>query len=406
MGKISLNDIVTLPAFEEAGDLFYRATGMTISFYDENGKVVFYPAEERCDLCHLIQNNPIGKERCQRSDREAAERALRTGKAIAYTCHAGMTDVVVPVVVAGERIGCFHSGQSLDTPQTSMGYQDVRNRLSDLNLDSEVLWDAYNKVSVVDSRKLDVAMGLMSIICNHLVEGEIAIRQERALTREQRKLRKAAEEMVRLERDLREMELKLLQAQVNPHFLFNALNLILGQSMAESASETAHLVGELATVLRASLSSVGSMVTLMDEIENSRAYVQIFQARFGHEIDFRSHIPEDLRAFTVPSLILQPLVENALIHGFPKCENTFHLQIEAVPHDGYMEIIVMDNGPAMTKKSVSDINASLKRNDHESKLTGLAGVSRRLKYYYPKFGEVRVASDMNGFRVSLIIPMR
>jgi ligand-binding sensor protein/anti-sigma regulatory factor (Ser/Thr protein kinase) len=406
LGKIGLSDIVNLPAFEEAGDLFYRAVGMTISFYDESGKLYFYPAEERCELCHMIQSTPTGAERCHTCDRDASKRAIAGKKPIAYTCHAGLTDVVVPVVVGGETIGCFYSGQSILTPQTAIGYQEIRTRVADLDLDPESLWESYFNVPVVDGRKLDVAMGLLSVICNHLVEGEIALRQERDLTREQRKLRKSAEEKARLERDLREMELKLMQAQVNPHFLFNALNLIVGQSMAEGASETARLVEELAVMLRASLATIGSLVPLEDEFDSARAYVSIFQARFGHKIDLSLDLPENLRSFEVPSLMLQPLVENALIHAFPNCTDAFRLSIKAVLEEGHVQLTVRDNGPGIGRDTSADAQNILKPSGHGPKLTGLPGVNRRLKYYYPEVEDIVIRSSEDGLQVTVRIPAK
>jgi ligand-binding sensor protein len=404
MGKVSLNDIVNLRAFEEAGNLFYRATGMTISFYDETGKVVFYPAEERCELCHLIQSTQIGRERCAASDRQASERALRRKSPISYTCHAGLTDVVVPVVVAGERIGCFYSGQSLLTPQTAMGYQEIRNSVADMGLDPDELWQAYMKSPVVDGSRLEIAMGLLSVISNHLVEGEIALRQERELTREQRKLRRAAEEKARLERDLREMELKLLQAQVNPHFLFNALNLILGQSMAENASETARLIEELSVVLRASLSTIGSMVPLGDEVESARSYLEFFRARFGHKFDITLQVPEEIKSFRVPSLILQPIVENALVHAFPRCRAQFSLKIEASHGHGCVRVRISDNGPGMSPQRVAVLRECLRNRGSDTKLTGLTGVNRRLKYYYPGVKDLEITSSDSGLTVEIVLP--
>ncbi|MHB1190652.1 MAG: PocR ligand-binding domain-containing protein, partial [Armatimonadota bacterium] len=160
MSNITLSDIVSMPAFEEAGALFHKATGMTISFPDEAGGVIFYPAEERCAFCHLVQSTPEGRERCRVSDERAAERALRNGRPMAYTCHAGLTDVVVPVVVGDKRIGCFFSGQSVLTPPTPMGYQEIRARIADLNLDPEAIWEAYMQIPLVDSDRLELAMGL------------------------------------------------------------------------------------------------------------------------------------------------------------------------------------------------------------------------------------------------------
>ena len=118
MGKISLADIVKLPAFEEAGSLFHKATGMAISFEGDKSEAIFYPAREKCDFCQLIQSTEKGRERCKASDKRAAGIALKEHKALYYPCHAGLIDVVVPVVVGTHKIGCFYSGQSMLTPPT------------------------------------------------------------------------------------------------------------------------------------------------------------------------------------------------------------------------------------------------------------------------------------------------
>ncbi|MHB9035989.1 MAG: sensor histidine kinase [Armatimonadota bacterium] len=399
MGKVNLSDIVNLPAFEDAGSLFHQATGMTISFYDDSGQVVFYPAEKRCAFCHLIQSTPEGRSRCQSSDANAAEEALCTGKPKAYTCHAGLVDVVVPVVVAGKRVGCFFSGQSLLQPQTAMGYQEIRTKINDLDIDPDRLWDAYQMVPTVDESRLEIAMGLLSVICNHLVEQEIALRNERALALEQRKLRKAAEERTCLERDLREMELRLIQAQVNPHFLFNALNLIVGKAMAEYAPQTTGLIEDLSLLLRNSLRKVGSMVSLADEVASASAYVEIFSARFGRQIEMSIDLSSELRDFQVPALILQPLVENALVHALPRCDVRFILSITAFGD----EITVADNGPGSSPSDLEAIRQATNSREPETKLTGLAGVNRRLKYYYEDIDNLRLEVS-DGFRVTIKIP--
>ena len=405
MGKVSLSDIVNLPAFEEAGSLFHRATGMTLSFYDEAGQVFFYPAEQRCDFCYLVQSTPEGRRRCHASDQEAGRLALREGKPKSYVCHAGLVDVVVPVVVAKKRIGCFYSGQSLLKPPTTMSYQEVRARVADMNLDPDKLWQAYRQVPTVDESKLEMAMGLLGVICGHLVEREMALRSERALTREQRKLRKAAEERARLERYLREMELRLLQAQLNPHFLFNALNLVLGESMAEGASHTSELVGDLAMLLRNSVSRIGNTISLADEINGAKAYVNIFAARFGKRIDMRTELPSEISSFAVPALALQPLVENALVHGLPGCQDQFCLRVTANRIDGFIEITISDNGPGLTPDKLRAVRQTLKNRDAECKLTGLVGVNRRLKYYYEGMDDLQL-STAHGFSVRIRIPIR
>lgn len=402
MGQVKLSDIVNLPAFEEAGRLFHRATGMSLSFKDDSGQVFFYPAEERCDFCRLIQSTREGKSRCALSDKKAAERALEGRKPISYTCHAGLVDVVVPVVVGGERVGCFYSGQSSLTPPTTMGYQEIIPKIADLGLNPDDVWNAYMKVPLVDGRRLSVAMGLLSVICNHLVEGEIALRQERALTVEQKKLRRAAEESARLEHDLREMELRLLQAQLNPHFLFNTLNLIAGQAMMEDAPETAHLVQELSRLLRNSLSSIGKIVPLCEEVESARAYVEIFRARFERNVELILSLSENLKSVDVPALILQPVIENSLRYA----GGSLLLKIRAEERDGCICISVEDNGPGIPEKRLAEITASLCSKDHKGKLTGLSGLNRRLKYYYPHVPDISIANLDPGLSVAIAIPLK
>lgn len=397
MAKVALIDIVNLPAFEEAADLFYRATNMTFSFPDREGNIVFYPSKERSPFCHLIQSTPRGCELCHLSDKHAAEIAMRERKPMFYTCHAGLIDVVVPVFVGDERIGCFYSGQSLLSPPTPIGFEDIKARVAELGLDADELWEVYKSVPQVNSFKLEMAIELLAIISSHLVRGEIELRRERELSKAE--VRKA-----KLDRDLREMELRLSQAQLNPHFLFNSLNLILGQAMNENATQTAHLVEELSVLLSNALTSIGTMVSLQAEMMSAKAYVEIFRARFGKIIDLKIDLPSSLSKFKVPTLILQPLVENALVHGFPKAVGEFSLRLVARTINGRVEISVSDNGPGMGKRKLVQMSSALKSQRHPTKLTGLMGLNQRLRYYYPTPPELFLQQSDSGMTVTIRFP--
>lgn len=397
MAKIALIDLVNIPAFEEVADLFYRTTGMTFSFPDREGHTVFYPHRGRCRFCQLIQSTPGGLKRCQDSDRHAAEIALRDRRPMSYTCHAGLIDVVVPVVVGEERMGCFYSGQSLLSPPTPIGFQDVRARVADLDLDQAELWDTYRGVAQVDSYKLEVALELLSIMSSHLIQGQMELRRERELAR-------AAEQKARLEKNLREMELRLSQAQLNPHFLFNSLNLILGEAQNENAMRTAHLVEELSVLLSGAVTSVGRTVDLDDEIASARGYVEMFRARFGKSIGFAVSLPRKLSHTKVPALILQPLVENALVHGFPKCSGKFTIGVSAASRGDMIEITVADNGPGASERRLAGLARSVSSRRHKAKLTGLVGLSQRLRYYYPDLPSLRLKCSDGGFAVTIAVP--
>jgi len=397
MAKVALWDIVNLPAFEQAADLFYRATGMTLSFPDRNGNIVFYPHSERCGFCSLIQSTEEGMRRCQDCDRRAAEVSLKEGRPMFYTCHAGLMDVVVPIKVGDEKIGCFYSGQFLLSSPTEIGFQDVQARLDGVDVDLGDLRKRYSKVTRVDAYKLEMALELLSIICNHIVQGQIEITRERELTR-------AAEQKARLERDLREMELRLSQAQLNPHFLFNSLNLMLGEALNEQAHRTAHLVEELSFLLGNALTNIGSLVSLTRETRSAEAYVDIFRARFASRIDLGIDVPRSLARAKVPALILQPLVENALVHGFPKCQHPFRIDIAAARVNGNLQIRVSDNGPGLTRQQCARANRSIHARSRGGKMTGLAGIRRRLRYYYDGATDVRVEPGESGVSVVISLP--
>ncbi len=401
MAQVALIDIVNRPAFEQAADLYYRLTRMTVSFPDREGNIVFYPDKERSEFCRLIQSTERGRELCQCSDKRAAEIALRDKRPMFYTCHAGLIDVVVPIIVGKERIGCFYSGQSLtESKPSDEGFDSVRACVADLNLDEDELRKAYQQVTRVDPERLELAVELLSIICHNLVGNEIEMRRQRELIR-------SAVQKARLERDLREMELRLSQAQLNPHFLFNTLNLILGEAMNENADHTAHLVEELSVLLSNSLTRIGSMVRLDTEMANVEAYVAIFRARFGKQIELRTDLSRALTGFRVPALTLQPLVENALVHAFPKCTEPFVIGISASGgSDGFMEIRVSDNGPGMSPKEHASVLRMLRNRRHDGKMTGLVGLSRRLGYYYPDPPELHIDQSEAGFAVTIRLPVQ
>ena len=153
-----------------------------------------------------------------------------------------------------------------------------------------------------------------------------------------------------------------------------------------------HLVEELSVLLSSSLTQIGSMIRLDTEIANAESYVAIFQARFGKKIDLQTDLPHELSGFKVPALVLQPLVENALVHAFPKCTEPFVIRISADlsdqsdpsdPSDLFVTIRVSDNGPGMDPGHFAIIIRTLRSPGHSGKLTGLPGLSRRLRYYYP-----------------------
>lgn len=201
-----------------------------------------------------------------------------------------------------------------------------------------------------------------------------------------------------LEEALRAMELRALQAQVNPHFLFNTLSSIAACSFMEGAPKTNELVQALARLLRYTLRQIGQMVDLEEELRHVRDYLLIEQTRFGDRISVAYVIsPEALRT-RLPLLTLQPLVENAIIHGLePKAGGTVTIAARVEAARALVQVI--DDGAGMDGPVTSGAQTS-----HVTGL-GLENVRRRLEHAFGEQGSLAVDSRPGqGTTVTLTLP--
>lgn len=203
----------------------------------------------------------------------------------------------------------------------------------------------------------------------------------RPLHETERKLAEQIRLNAELEEALRLMELRALQAQVNPHFLFNTLSSIAACSFMEKAPKTNELVQALARLLRYTLRQIGQMVDLEEELRHVRDYLLIEKARFGDRIEVRTDVEPAALTARLPLLTLQPLVENAIIHGLEGRE-TGLLVIRARCEGDWVRVDVIDNGVGMDDNLARELGT---RSGPQAGLThvtglGLENVRRRLEH--------------------------
>ncbi len=188
-------------------------------------------------------------------------------------------------------------------------------------------------------------------------------------------------EAMRYRQALQEAELKNLQAQINPHFLFNTLNTILQIAMFENAKQTYEILLRTSNYLRYVVHNINRIVKLKEEIDNVKNYMYIYSMRFGNRIRLDLEIEEELNDLLIPCMILQPLVENAIIHGFKEKENG-EIRICARKNENQAIIEVIDNGIGIDPNTLENLkNLSL---SEETKTTGigLRNIAKRLSYFY------------------------
>ncbi|WP_051255053.1 histidine kinase [Pontibacillus marinus] len=222
---------------------------------------------------------------------------------------------------------------------------------------------------------------------------------------------KQKSEMKRL---MKEMELKSLQSQVNPHFLFNTLNMIAKTSYIEDAKRTSELIEAVSTLLRHNLTRLDQPTTLQEELKSVNEYMFIQQARFGQRFTYEEDIHPDTKGTALPVLTLQPLVENAFIHGIEDLEAGGVIRISSRIKDGRVLIDIQDNGVGIHEEKVGKLLATP---DHDEELQetnrsghttgiGLPNIIRRLELFYEREELVTIHSQLgNGTTIRLQLPI-
>jgi two-component system, LytTR family, sensor kinase len=190
-------------------------------------------------------------------------------------------------------------------------------------------------------------------------------------------------------------ELRALRYQVNPHFLFNTLNSLSALVMRGRRDEAEAMIMNLSTFYRTSLSDdPGEDVPLRDEIALQRLYLDIEMIRFPKRLFVTVDLPDDLAGVTVPSLILQPLVENAIKHGVSQTSKPVTITISVERQGGNIMLTVHDNGNARTKSPPKDGHG-----------IGLANVRDRLAARFGNAAWIATRASDTGFTVTLTLPL-
>ncbi|MEV5025493.1 cache domain-containing sensor histidine kinase [Paenibacillus sp. LPE1-1-1.1] len=181
---------------------------------------------------------------------------------------------------------------------------------------------------------------------------------------------KLMDETYHLGREVKNKELKALQAQINPHFLYNTLDLINIMAIESEEQDISMVVEELAVFYKLSLSNGREMITLENEIKHVEAYVHIQNMRFGGGIALSIELSDELKNCEVPKIILQPLVENAILHGIrEKDSEQGIITVKAESKEGRLLLHIRDDGVGMDEKQMTGAMAG-----KSSKRTGGFGV--------------------------------
>lgn len=221
---------------------------------------------------------------------------------------------------------------------------------------------------------------------------------------------KLRENELRMEAHLKDAQLKYLQAQINPHFLFNTLNAGAQLAMMESADRTYTYIQNMAEFYRYNLKKNNEIVTLQEEIELVDIYIYILNVRFSGDIHFEKEIDETVIQKKVPSMILQPLVENSINYGIRNVEWEGKIKLSIYRKEQRIFIRVKDNGVGMLAAQIEKILSNLPSKaalSRDSNGIGLNNVIGRVRLFFDRQDIIQIHSDGEGkgTEVILMLPM-
>lgn len=213
-------------------------------------------------------------------------------------------------------------------------------------------------------------------------------------------------ELNRIEQEkLRGIELALLQAQINPHFLYNTLDTIVWLIETGKDEEAEAMVTSLSTYFRSFLSGGKDIITLNEELTHVRSYLEIQQVRYKDRMDYSIESDESLAYCLIPKMTIQPIVENAIYHGIKPKRGKGFIEINAVRDGDDMCISVRDTGIGMDESDLNDLRARIE-ND-ETTGFGLISAYKRLKLMYADSFVWSVNSEVGvGTEISIRVPVR
>lgn len=210
-----------------------------------------------------------------------------------------------------------------------------------------------------------------------------------------------------LELKRNQAQLHALQSQINPHFLFNALATIRTRSMMKNEVETAKIIHNMAKIFRKSLQWGKDWVSVREEMDLVLCFLEIQKYRFADKLNYQIEVDESAYSCTIPKMMLQPLVENASIHGIEPLKEDGQITIRIEHHDGSLYFSVKDNGVGIKEEELGRLMRSLHDSEDMGDNIGIKNIYYRLQMYFNGEADFEITSSQGvGTLVHIRVPDR
>lgn len=355
---------------------------------DTNGDILFefIPSPDFCTyVCQENKGQVCPDYKCR----------LNSSGQNRFVCHYGLENILFPIIFQGEILGYIVGVQSyLEENEYQKHMIEVQSLKKDIS--PEFIAKSILSLKTVESNKVKIHEQL----CGHIAKN-IALDLSESISHEDSDAIRLSIEKEMLEKKIIDLEGKNMALTINPHFLFNTLNCIARIAYFEN-SQTEELIYCLSDLLRYNLKQNNQLHTIGAEIDNIKKYLFIQKVRFKNRLVYDCIIPENINAYRIPNMVIQPLVENAVIHGITPKRDGGKISIYAEEYKNEIVISIIDNGNGFPKDVLQDIQ----KFENKSGL-GFGNTNKRLKRYYgEQYGLKIVKSDYSGSTVTITIPIQ
>ena len=403
---MKLEELIDINVLQEIQDIFAKSTGVAAVTVDYEGKPVTTPSNFT-DFCTELRENPKWRDKCYKCDAYGGIQSLINREPHIYKCHAGLYDFSVPIVIDNNYVGAILGGQAKLIDEDECDEKTgAFGKLSKWS--GEKLTKYYNSIEEKKFEDVESAAYLIYKISTYMVEHKFVNMVKKELLDTQMKLTEEENKRRNLEKVLKESELKALQYQVNPHFMFNALNTIQNLAYLEDAPKTQDIIHSFSDLIKYSLRNEDTKTTYVyDEINYIKSYMNIQKARFGDKINYSIDIDKKYHDLKCPFMILQPILENFVKYVVERSVDTAEINIKGYESGNDFVLEIMDNGEGISTEKIRRI---LEGYDYKNKgqSTGLYNINQRLVDLYGKEYGLQMYSanfKATGLITSIKIPM-
>lgn len=201
-------------------------------------------------------------------------------------------------------------------------------------------------------------------------------------------------------------EIAALEAQINPHFLYNTLDTINWMAIDKDEYEISNMIATLAGILRYGISDSNGIVKIKDEVEWLKQYIFLQQTKLKNSFDCHINVEPEIMGVSIHKLLLQPFIENAILHGFEGVDRDHILQMDMGRKEDRIIIRIQDNGCGIPDEMVREMNAGFFRKTDNKNHIGMGNAITRIHMYYGESAEVKIESHLGqGTTVQISIPM-